>query len=492
MHGAKIEFQKNNNLELKKMDKLMKLLFLFVMLAGITIGCDEDPMPEPEPKPEPEEKKEEALELTQKINGFFEYVMGDIYLWSDFVPEFDIRYEFDSKEYFEKLLYKDDKWSFVTDDIQALENSFAGIETSFGWSLDFYLDQNEIDVFALVEFVYPNTPAARAGIKRGDKITELGGIKISRTNYLDLLYAPNLQITYGKYAPSTVVDPKTVSLAAAELRLNPVQFDTVFVADGHKIGYLFYAQFISEYNPSLDSVLQRFKDEQVTDVVLDLRYNPGGTISAAQYLSSSLAPANAVAAKNTLVTLQWNSKYSDYNETVSFVDTTAVKMDLGKLHVITGNGTASASELSITGLKPYTELTTIGATTYGKYTGSITIKPFQVFRDSTHYFDFESWGMQPIVLRYTNSLGVTDFKDGFVPDIPLEEDITSSNQLGDPNEKLLKAAVNHITGGEILAKKSAQQKTLGKSIDRGFSKFDANKREVLYDLGLEHKNWVKQ
>ena len=155
-------------------------------------------------------------------------------------------------------------------------------------------------------------------------------------------------------------------------------------------------------------------------------------------------------------------------------------MGLTKLYVITGKGTASASELTITGLKPYmSQLTTVGDTTYGKYTASITLKPEDFYTNPNDYKDFENWAVQPIILKYANSQGVTDFKNGFIADIPAEDDVFSPIPLGDKKEALLKIAIEDITGVEIVAMKSAPIKREFTIFDRGFSKFDANKRELL-------------
>lgn len=472
------------------MMKIKKNIFLILLLA-FAFACSEDPIPDPKPEPEPEKPKEEASKLTQDINGFINAAMTDIYLWYRYLPNIDIRYEMDSKAYFDKLLYDEDKWSFITDDVKALEDSFEGVETSFGYSLAFGRFSNTGNIFALIEFVYPGTPAAEAGLKRGDIIVKMNGSDITDNNYRDLLYASNLTISLGILGEGGIsVDPNSVKMMAEELTLDPVMITEIIEHEGTRVGYLFYAQFISNFNTSLDTAFQFFQNEGITDLILDFRYNPGGGVNAAQYLCSSVAPVSVVNSNSTLVTYQWNDKYQNHWKStrrtdqieVDFIDNTKVQMGLNKLYILTGNGTASASELSITGLKPYMDVVTVGETTYGKYTGSITLKPEYYYDKESEYSEFENWGLQPIVLRYANSQGITDFKEGFVPDIAVEDDLFSGIPLGNLQDPLVKAAIEDITGSQIVAMKKARVEIPHTIFDRGFSKYDANKRELLIDL----------
>lgn len=471
------------------MDRFKNLFFMLLISAAVITGCSEDPIPEPDPGTGVI-TKQEAPALTQKVNQFIQDGMEDVYLWYNYLPNIDLKYEHDSKAYFKKLLYKDeDVWSFITDDVVKLENSFQGVETSYGYSLAFGKFSNTGDWFAVVEFVYPNTPASEAGLKRGDILMEIDGKSIKDDTYMQLLEGSTITVTLGELTDQGIRIASDVTMTSRELNLDPVLITKVIEHEGHKIGYLFYAQYIAGFNDRIGEALSYFQEEQVTDVVVDLRYNPGGVITAAQYLCSALAPLNVVNTSNALVTFQWNDKYQRYWEEknirdqlqVGFMPDVPVKMGLNKVHVLTGRGTASASELTITGLNPYMNVTTVGDTTYGKYTASITLKPEDFYTTESYYSDFKNWGIQPIVIRYANSLGVTDFKNGFTPDILVEDDLLAAIPLGDKTEPLLKAAIEDITGSEIVAVKKARITPAYSIIDRGFSKFDENKRELVFD-----------
>ena len=462
--------------------KAMKFL-MFAMLAGLFMAtsCKKDPGPDPEPE------KEMAPVLTRKINTFIKDVMDDVYLWYKDMPVIDVNYEFDSKAYFKKLMVPEDKWSFVSDNIKEVEDSFQGIEKAYGYSLAFGRFSNAPEnYFAIVEFVYPNTPASKAGFARGDIILQIGGASITASNYRQLLSGTSINITKGVLTQGGIAPGQSVSIIAEELSLNPVLMYKIIDHGGQRIGYLLYTQFIERFNDSLKLALQYFKNENINSLVLDLRYNPGGQTTAAQYLCSSVAPLNIVNTEQPLVTYQWNDKYQAYWQSrniqsqlkVPFKANVPIKLGLNKLHILTGGGTASASELAIIGLEPYMEIITIGDTTYGKYTASITLKPEDVYESAASYKDFENWGVQPIVIRFANSQGVTTFKNGFAPKFNVRDELLPALPLGDLTEPLLRKAVENITGTPVIAMKRAILAPPYEIIDRGFSRFDSYKRNL--------------
>ena len=471
------------------MKNLEKTTLLFLVALTVFTACSkDDPTPDGSNPDGPEAS--EASEYTKKVNKFIYEAMDDIYFWYDELPDINYNYETDSKAYFNKLLYVDDKWSYITDDVDALEASFEGIEKTYGWSLAFGRFSNTGNIFGIVEYVYPETPAWAAGIKRGDLLVEMNNADINDDNYTDLLYSDNIDVTLGILTGNGIATDTTISITSSVLTLDPVLTTNIVEHDGRKIGYIFYAQYISDFNSSLDNAFANLVNQGATDLVVDLRYNPGGTISAAKHLCSCIAPLDVVNDNSILVTYKWNKKYQNYfidrqimNQIeVYFDNQVPVKMGLDKVYFLTGSGTASASELSITGLRAYMDnITTVGDTTYGKYTASITLKPIDYYSES-YSEEISNWGLQPIVLRYANAAGVTDFKDGFAPDILVDDDLFATFPLGDKNDPLFKAAIEDITGTPVVAMKSVPKVNFEYQIfDRGFSRYDQNKREMLIE-----------
>jgi carboxyl-terminal processing protease len=476
------------------MNKIKSLLLLIVFSLALLTACKKDDIV-------PEEK-EQASALTLKINGFIKTVMSDVYLWYNEMPDLDIKYETDAKEYFDKLLYTEDKWSVITDNVTALEGSLEGVETTFGYSLAFgqFVNQSGAptgEYFTIIEYVYPNSPASEAGLLRGDLLVKINGASITETNYVDLFNGSTISVTKGILGSSGISLGSTFSMTSRVMDLDPVLQYKIIERSGHKIGYLMYLQFIASYdNTSLKTALQYLKDNQITDLVLDLRYNPGGQISAAQYLSSSLAPQSVVTDMRRLVTFQWNDKYQAYWAAnhideqlgVSFDASVPVKLNLSKIYILTGNGSASASELTICGLEPYMNVILIGDNTYGKYTGSILIKPEDVYSSTSQYADFKDWGIMPIVIRYANSLGVTNFTQGFDPDFQVDDELLPAAPLGDLTEPLLKKAVEDITGEVIKGATKGVASLKFDIVARGASRFDDQKRNLIINLpALEKK-----
>ena len=240
--------------------------------------------------------------------------------------------------------------------------------------------------------------------------------------------------------------------------------DTVYTEIGPEpIGYMVYNFFATDkgddshdYDTLLMNRLASIKAKGATEMILDLRYNGGGIVSTAIALASALVKERST--ENILVTAEYNDivhtsykrKYgADYNidyfiDKIEDTNITIPTLNLSRLYVLVTGGSASASEFIINGLKPYMEVILIGETTYGKNVGSISIYE----KDDPK----NKWGMQPIIVKYYNSKGESDFTDGFKPDFEVDELDALSLRLvefGNTEDPLLSTALNQITGNAM-------------------------------------------
>lgn len=364
------------------------------------------------------------------------------------------------EDFFESLLFQRgivDIDSRIVDDYVALENSFVGISKSNG--VDFGLariSSGSNDILGYVQYILPNSDASTKDIKRGDIFIEVNGTQLTIDNYRDLLFSDNDTYTLGLadiQGGALVSTGQTVELTKSEYNENPVYIQKVFEEGGKKIGYFMYNRFSGSYDDQMNAVFADFKSEGISDLILDLRYNPGGFGYVAQYLGSMITGqfAGEIFSRD-----QWNPKIQAEIDAIDeelaierfpskFRNGTDINsLNLNSVHIIVTGSSASASELIIAALSPYINVTTVGSKTYGKYTGSITLYDSEDFtKDGVNPNHF--YAMQPLVLEYTNSLGENG-KDGYDPDIERREDISNMGILGERNEPLLNIAINDIIG----------------------------------------------
>ncbi len=405
---------------------------------------------------------DDALRLPEEIRTVNEFIwekMNTFYLWKDYMPtNVDPDKETDPKAFFEKLLYRpEDRWSFITDDYQALTDMLKGIEVTFGHHFQLFRVPDSDGIVGIVQYVTKNSPADQAGIQRGDLFYKVDGTILNTDNYRELLFnRQSYVLSFGSYVDGEIVDAgRDVSLTAVKMQENPIIKKTVLDVEGKKIGYLVYTQFLPDYTDSLRAALGAFRQSGISDLVLDLRYNPGGVITNARDLSSMIVPQPVMAGQKVFAKFIWNDLLTDYflekegenseNLVLTF-NVSEVNLDLQKIYVLVSSATASASELVINGLKPYMDVILVGPDhTNGKYTGSITLSDQEK----------HNWAIQPIVLKSANANGITDYRNGFMPDYIAKDNLYLP--LGDPDEDMLAKVIELITG--TVARKSVQKET---------------------------------
>ena len=379
----------------------------------------------------------------------------------------------DPENFFNTLLHPDDNFSWIVDDYVELENMLQGIDISDGMEFGLYVECNDQNIFGFVRYVQKDSDAESKGVKRGMVFSNINGTRLTRDNYRDLLFNNSSssytirfsEISYNQNNQCANIIPGQEDLTLIKSRIvkNPIHISKIIENGGQKIGYLMYNQFLGvvesegkDYNSELNDAFANFLSNGINDLVIDLRYNPGGRISTSINLASMITGQfnNQVFAKE-----RWNSKlmnYWDENSPESLLNRFTNKLgnnqsifslNLDRVFVLTSARTASASELLINGLDPYIDVIHIGDFTVGKNQGSITV--YDYINDSRDKNPNHMYAMQPIVLKIGNVAGYTDFPDGLEPDIFIKESLLNPGILGDMAEPLLKIAIDQISGDAI-------------------------------------------
>lgn len=486
--------------------KIKHFLTASLLIAFLMVSCNkkiEKPNP---PKPDPEPK-------TEKINPVSQFAYDGLsiyYKWADKMKSMKPTVsDKDPKKYFEKLLYKADTdhgWSWITDDVESLLKRFEGESLGFGYGLKFLLrDRSKGTYYAGIQYVFPNTPAHESKLKRLDLIGEINGQPITADNYRKLFGNETIKFTFYKLNDlGKLVKDKDVTVTPRKIKTNPVLKDSIYTIGDKKIGYLFYTSFIDNYNNELHKVFSKFKAANVTDLVLDLRYNHGGAISAATYLSSLIAPASAVQAKSPFVKLNfnkflmsqdWGATYKLGNYSEDEQDPMTANLNLNTVYYIGTGDSFSAAELTPHCLRAVMDnVVHIGNKTGGKYTASVTITPYRpfnnekgqptvnrVYNESKLSSDdkkvLRNWAMQPIVAVYTDK-NDKDFSvdDGLIPtgENELKEGFgyfANWRPLGDTKDVFLGQALYLITGDEQYKPKQPSS--------RGYNQLPEETKEMM-------------
>lgn len=358
-----------------------------------------------------------------------------------------------------KLLFSEDRFSVYKENYKDLTNALSGISRSNGveFGLVGYADSD--DIFGYVRYIIPNSDASTKDISRGELFTKVDGVTLNNNNYIDLLFGENNTyiLTMATMVNGIPTESgKEVSLTKQDLLAeNPIFLSKSFEINGEKIGYLVYNGFTDEYDEILNEVFSTFKTDGITNLVLDLRYNPGGDVNTTRLLGSMIFSTNT---DNLFLKKRYNAKIQPiYTTSLFFTNktprgSTINTLNLSKVYILTTKSSASASELLINCLEPYIDVVHIGETTRGKNEFSATMvddrgnsyiyNPARVNKINPDV----QWGLQPLIGRNENADGFSNYTSGLVPDIELKEDLANLSVLGDQNEPLLARAIQEISG----------------------------------------------
>ncbi len=344
------------------------------------------------------------------------------YFWADKVPRHVAYYKYNSpQEMIDDLKYKPkDRWSMA---VTKEQNSNFLNQKSVGFGFSFRVIDNKLTII----YTRIDSPADRAGMERGDIILKLNGKKVT-INGLIRATKERREVTFLIYRP-TIDKNITFNLTAQDYKFKVTQASII----EDNIGYFRLDSFTEEATEEIDSAFNFFKSQDIKNLVIDLRYNSGGSLITASILLDKLMRDmdNEVQFK-----IEWNSQNQNKNLIYRF-ETDKNSLDLDKIVFLTTRETASASELVINALRPYLEdnVAIIGDRTYGKPVGM----------EGKSYGRYIFYLINFVV---KNSNGFYDYFDGLeVTKGCYTRDNDFLHQLGDTREKLLKKALLYIDRG---------------------------------------------
>ncbi len=383
--------------------------------------------------------------------------MEDQYFWFDHLGTANEAAK-DMNGYFSSLLYPVvDRYSFTESTTQFVqfyrEGTFVGYGYSLAWS-------DAARTILKVRTVEPLSPVGLAGLKRGDTIISIDGYTPAQI----VAGTPGRVSSAGISRTLVVGDAtgatRTLNVNSAEFAYVSVPAASVLTQDiggsSIKVGYMVYQQFINASVGELATAFTSFAAAGVKQLIVDLRYNGGGSVAVARDLASMLGGSSL--AGKVFINLRYNTRHPENNSTYGFAYSAQLPAaplnGLSRVIFITAEGTASASELVINGLKPYIPVVIVGTTTYGKPYGFMPVDACGLTYNTVN---FES----------VNALGEGRYDNGIAPTCEVADDL--DHQLGDPAEKRLSAALQYIKTGScaVPSARTSVLKALASSTQRG-------------------------
>ncbi|MGL1934262.1 MAG: S41 family peptidase [Fibrobacterales bacterium] len=373
----------------------------------------------------------DEVSLNKNIYDAMQYY----YLWYDSIP--DVNPENFTTPYALVENITDnrlDKWSFL---LTREEYDQYQEGESYGYG---FIPAYSVMKGVVVQLVIEDTEIFAAGVRRGDALTMINGE--NALNFLrnesrgESLGAAKKGVqhtlTFEKDDGSIIEQVFTKAL----IEEPTVMHENIYETDGKTIGYFMFNTFHQNALDKLFDLFHRFSDYQIDELIIDLRYNGGGSLAVSGAIASYIGGQSV--SGSPYATIKTNDKRSQYNTTIDFND---VDIDLGlkRVFFLTSNRTASASEYLINGLKPYIDVVLVGKTTRGKPVG---MNPLH----------FKDYVLFPIMFTGVNANDEGAFYDGISTDHNAYDDTDVA--IGSNDDDMVSTALQIIGQSALLPKRS--------------------------------------
>ena len=458
------------------MKRFFKFLLIFLVSATLAVSCNKEESEESKVSYEEQQRRQANLKSLKYLK---DEIMSDYYYWNDQMGKVGYNYNTDIYEYFDALLYKKDRWSWMIDGPSYIDSEAGVMTGTYGISIGQMVDHYK-DYGIYIKYVYPGSPFDLAGIKRGWLITKIDKeetdefIRRDYDGFIDVFNNP------GTTKPHlfTFHDPEgnTVEMnivAAETLNTRPALAVKIFTADDYPglpepVGYFNYLSFKADEDINDKSMLDDitepmdyFKKNNIKTLIVDLRYNGGGDSRASNLLASYLAPASA---RGKVYVNRVHNEYLRSMDKATTVDSPAqaikaleasgIKLsckpdspEFEHLYFITGSGSASASEMVLNGLEPLADVHHVGNTTYGKPNGMyVFLYPEHLAAYDKDDYSGLKYVFLPICFYNKNGEGREIPDTGIVPENKRPDDLYHDF---DPSEDNIGACLYHIVHGSF-------------------------------------------
>lgn len=392
------------------------------------------------------ENREEEYRPRTETNDWIVATLNEHYLWNESMNESANRYA-EPSIFFGKVITSSgnggraDNFSFI--DTEGNINRLEERTPSYGF--EYYYETIEgRDLAARVLYVYKDSPAERAGLKRGDWITGINGIRLTDATLEQLETGPQTTLIRAACSHDEVDDTytwtttDTVTVAAADYFINsPIACDTTYNVGGKNIAYI-------KISPCRDNTIGNDRLQQALggmascdDMILDMRYCDVNDIVFINQLASAIAGSGHDG--QTFLIKTHNANHSDNDSTICF-SSQQTNLAKERLFVITDEDTGHENESLINGLKVYIDVITIGQNT----SGSNAILGCFVCPSYPQYVIY------PVVAAYcTEDEGIDCFRP-ITADMEVNErlnEISEYKAIGDTAEVMLSTALDVVING---------------------------------------------
>ena len=370
---------------------------------------------------------------------FVRDVLQSYYYWYKELPSPDPSSFSSPEAYLEAVRYRalDSSFSYITS--KAASDAFYSESQFIGFGLSY--KQTGDTELRLVQ-TFPGSPAADAGMDRGDTLLSVNGKAVAdllRTGEINTIFgAEQLGVTADVAWRDMQGGQRSATLNKRLVTIPTVSQTAVLDAGRTRVGYIHFRNFVQPSVEALNRAFTEVRDAGATELVLDLRYNGGGLVSVAQHLAGLIAGPPLVG--QVFVQFTHNDKQSSRNTAYSF-EAKAQALAVTRLVVIATRGSASASEAIVNGLRPYMDVKVVGDATYGKPVGQ-------------YGFDFCEKVLYPVAFLVTNARGEADYFNGIPADCAAADDV--DHALASPQEASLAEALYVVRNGRCSGAASAQ------------------------------------